>query len=251
MSFIAIIPARFASSRLSGKPLADINGKPMVVRVMERAQASGADRVIVATDHQGVVEAVERAGGEVCLTRPDHQSGTERLQEVIDRYDFPDDRIIVNVQGDEPLIPPQIICQVADNLARAEAGIATLAVPITTAEEAFNSNAVKVVLDARGYALYFSRATIPWDREGFARSREHLSHNLLRHIGIYAYRADFIRRYVSWSASPLEKIEILEQLRVLWYGEKIHVAVASGATGMGVDTPEELAQVRLLQQQLD
>ncbi|BAE74273.1 3-deoxy-manno-octulosonate cytidylyltransferase [Sodalis glossinidius str. 'morsitans'] len=251
MSFIAIIPARFASSRLPGKPLADINGKPMVVRVMERAQASGADRVIVATDHQGVVEAVERAGGEVYLTRPDHQSGTERLQEVIDRYDFPDDRIIVNVQGDEPLIPPQIILQVADNLAGAEAGMATLAVPITTAEEAFNPNAVKVVVDARGYALYFSRATIPWDREGFARSREHLSHSLLRHIGIYAYRADFIRRYVSWSASPLEKIEILEQLRVLWYGEKIHVAVSSVAPGMGVDTPEELAQVRLLQQQLD
>ncbi|CAJ0994418.1 3-deoxy-manno-octulosonate cytidylyltransferase [Sodalis praecaptivus] len=251
MSFIAIIPARFASSRLPGKPLADINGKPMVVRVMERAQASGADRVIVATDHAGVVEAVERAGGEVCLTRPDHQSGTERLQDVIDRYDFADDRIIVNVQGDEPLIPPQIIRQVADNLAGADAGMATLAVPITTAEEAFNPNAVKVVVDARGYALYFSRATIPWDREGFARSREHLSHGLLRHIGIYAYRADFIRRYVSWSASPLEKIEILEQLRVLWYGEKIHVAVASVAPGMGVDTPEELAQVRLLQQQLE
>lgn len=251
MSFIAIIPARFASSRLPGKPLADINGKPMVVRVMERAQASGADRVIVATDHAGVVEAVERAGGEVCLTRPDHQSGTERLQEVIDRYDFADDRIIVNVQGDEPLIPPQIIRQVADNLAGADAGMATLAVPITTAEEAFNPNAVKVVVDERGYALYFSRATIPWDREGFARSREHLSHGLRRHIGIYAYRADFIRRYVSWSASPLEKIEILEQLRVLWYGEKIHVAVASVAPGMGVDTPEELAQVRLLQQQLE
>lgn len=249
MSFIAIIPARFASSRLPGKPLADINGKLMVVRVMERAQASGADRVIVATDHQGVVDAVERAGGEVCLTRPDHQSGTERLQEVIDRYDFPDNQIIVNVQGDEPLIPPQIIRQVADNLAGAEAGMATLAVPITTAEEAFNPNAVKVVVDARGYALYFSRATIPWDREGFARSREQLSHGLLRHIGIYAYRADFIRRYVSWSPSPLEKIEILEQLRVLWYGEKIHVAVASVAPGMGVDTPQELAQVRLLQQQ--
>ncbi|MBT9433303.1 3-deoxy-manno-octulosonate cytidylyltransferase [Candidatus Sodalis endolongispinus] len=249
MSFIAIIPARFASSRLPGKPLADINGKPMVVRVMERAQASGADRVIVATDHQGVVDAVERAGGEVFLTRPDHQSGTERLQEVIDRYDFPDNQIIVNVQGDEPLIPPQIIRQVADNLAGAEAGMATLAVPVTTAEEAFNPNAVKVVVDARGYALYFSRATIPWDREGFARSREQLSHGLLRHIGIYAYRADFIRRYVSWSASPLEKIEILEQLRVLWYGEKIHVAVAIVTPGMGVDTPQELAQVRLLQQQ--
>ncbi|WMQ73747.1 MAG: 3-deoxy-manno-octulosonate cytidylyltransferase [Sodalis sp.] len=251
MSFIAIIPARFASSRLPGKPMVDINGKPMVVRVMERAQVSGADRVIVATDHAGVVEAVELAGGEACLTSPDHQSGTERLQEVIDKYDFADDRIIINVQGDEPLIPPQIIRQVADNLAGVNAGMATLAVPITTAEEAFNPNVVKVVVDARGYALYFSRATIPWDREGFARSHEHCSRGLLRHIGIYAYRADFIRRYVSWSTSPLEKIEILEQLRVLWYGEKIHVAVASTAPGMGVDTPEELTQVRLLQQQLE
>lgn len=251
MSFIAIIPARFASSRLPGKPLADINGKPMVVRVMERAQASGADRVIVATDYPGVVDAVERAGGEVCLTRPDHQSGTERLQEVIDKYDFADNRIIVNVQGDEPLISPQIIRQVADNLVGADAGMATLAAPITTAKVAFNPNTVKVVVDARGYALYFSRATIPWDREGFACSREQLTHGLLCHVGIYAYRVDFIRRYVSWSASPLEKIEILEQLRVLWYGEKIHVAVASVAPQIGVDTPEELAQVRLLQQQLE
>ncbi|CUX96740.1 3-deoxy-manno-octulosonate cytidylyltransferase [Candidatus Doolittlea endobia] len=251
MSFVAIIPARFASSRLPGKPLADINGKPMIVHVMERAQASGADRVIVATDHQGVVEAVKRTGGEVYLARLEHRSGTERLQEVIDRYDLPDDRIIVNVQGDEPLIPPQIIRQVADNLSGSEASMATLAVPITTAKEAFNPNTVKVVVDVRGYALYFSRAAIPWDREGFSCSCVHLSHSLLRHIGIYAYRADFIRRYVDWSSSTLEQIECLEQLRVLWYGEKIHVAVASVTPGIGVDTPEELAQVRFLHQQLN
>ncbi|SNC59125.1 3-deoxy-manno-octulosonate cytidylyltransferase [Sodalis endosymbiont of Henestaris halophilus] len=251
MSFIAIIPARFVSKRLPGKPLVDINGKPMVVRVMERAQASGADRVITATDHVGVVEAIKSAGGEVCLTSPDHQSGTERLQEVIDYYDFPDNQIIVNVQGDEPLIPPQIIKQVADNLAFTDAGIATLAVPIITSEEAFNPNVVKVVVDASSYALYFSRATIPWDREGFARSRDHLYHNLLRHIGIYAYRASFIRRYVSWSISPLEQIEVLEQLRILWHGEKIHVAIASATPSMGVDTPEELLQVRLLQQKIN
>lgn len=250
MSFIVIIPARFASSRFPGKPLADINGKPMVVHVLEQAQAARADRVIVATDHASIVEAVNQVGGEVCLTRLDHQSGIERLQEVIDSYGFPDDRIIVNVQGDEPLIAPQIIQQVAKNLAGANASVATLAVPITTAEEAFNSNTVKVVIDASGYALYFSRATIPWDRKSFAYSRKHLVHALLRHIGIYAYRADFIRRYVNWSASPLEKIEFLEQLRVLWYGEKIHVAVASDTLSIGVDTPEELAQVRLLQQQL-
>lgn len=172
MSFVAIIPARFASTRLPGKPLIDIHGKPMVVHVMERALESGADRVIVATDHPDVARAVEAAGGEVCMTRPDHQSGTERLAEVIDHYQFPDDTVIVNVQGDEPMIPPVIIRQVADNLAQSSAGMATLAVPVDSAEEAFNPNAVKVVRDANGYALYFSRATIPWDRERFAASRD-------------------------------------------------------------------------------
>lgn len=244
MSFIAIIPARFASTRLPGKPLVDIHGKPMVVHVMERALESGAERVIVATDNQDVARAVEAAGGEVCMTRPDHQSGTERLAEVIEKYNFPDDAVIVNVQGDEPMIPPVIIRQVADNLAQSSAGMATLAVPITTAEEAFNPNAVKVVRDANGYALYFSRATIPWDRERFSTSRETIGDHFLRHIGIYGYRAGFIRRYVSWEASPLEQIELLEQLRVLWYGEKIHVDVAKAIPSVGVDTPEDLHRVR-------
>ncbi|MEA9390654.1 3-deoxy-manno-octulosonate cytidylyltransferase [Acerihabitans sp. TG2] len=248
MSFIAIIPARYASSRLPGKPLADINGKPMVVHVMERAQESGADRVIVATDHDGVVDAVRQAGGEVCMTRADHHSGTERLAEVIERYQFTDSQIIVNIQGDEPLIPPVIVRQVADNLAHCEAGMATLAVPITTAEEAFNPNAVKVVMDSRGFALYFSRAAIPWDRERFALSRDTIGDTFLRHIGIYAYRAGFIRRYVQWQPSQLEQIEMLEQLRVLWYGEKIHVAVARQVPGIGVDTQEELQRVRELMQ---
>ncbi|MCW2473552.1 MULTISPECIES: 3-deoxy-manno-octulosonate cytidylyltransferase [unclassified Symbiopectobacterium] len=244
MSFTAIIPARYASTRLPGKPLADINGKPMVVHVMERALESGASRVIVATDHPDVQRAVELAGGEVCLTSADHHSGTERLAEVIERYQFPDDEIIVNVQGDEPLIPPVIIRQVADNLSVCQAGMATLAVPITTAEEAFNPNAVKVVMDAQGYALYFSRATIPWDRERFAQSKETIGDHFLRHIGIYAYRAGFIRRYVTWQPSSLEQIELLEQLRVLWYGEKIHVAVAQAVPSVGVDTPEDLQRVR-------
>jgi len=244
MSFIVIIPARFASSRLPGKPLADIHGKPMVVHVMERAIESGADRVIVATDHPDVFTAVEAAGGEVCMTRADHQSGTERLAEVIERYGFSDDDIIVNVQGDEPMVPPVIIGQVATNLAACVAGMATLAVPIETAEEAFNPNAVKVVMDVNGYALYFSRATIPWDRERFAQSKETIGNTFLRHIGIYAYRAGFIRRYVNWAPSPLEHIELLEQLRVLWYGEKIHVAVAKEVPSVGVDTPEDLQRVR-------
>ncbi|WP_147196637.1 3-deoxy-manno-octulosonate cytidylyltransferase [Pantoea sp. CCBC3-3-1] len=244
MSFVAIIPARFASTRLPGKPLVDIHGKPMVVHVMARALESGAERVIVATDNDEVARAVEAAGGEVCMTRADHQSGTERLAEVIERYQFADDTVIVNVQGDEPMIPPVIIRQVAENLAKSEAGMATLAVPIESAEEAFNPNAVKVVMDAKGYALYFSRATIPWDRERFTASRETIGDHFLRHIGIYGYRAGFIRRYVSWQPSPLEQIELLEQLRVLWYGEKIHVDVAKAIPSVGVDTPEDLARVR-------
>lgn len=244
MSFIAIIPARYASTRLPGKPLVDIHGKPMVVHVMERARGSGASRVIVATDHPDVASAVEAAGGEVCITRADHHSGTERLAEVIEKYQFADDQIIVNVQGDEPMIPANIVHQVANNLAQSEAGMATLAVPITDAEEAFNPNAVKVVMDAKGYALYFSRATIPWDRERYAESRDRIGDTLLRHIGIYAYRAGFIRRYIDWAPCPLEQIELLEQLRVLWYGEKIHVAVAKTVPGVGVDTPEDLIRVR-------
>ncbi|OSM97088.1 3-deoxy-manno-octulosonate cytidylyltransferase [Lonsdalea populi] len=245
MTFTVIIPARFASSRLPGKPLADINGKPMVIHVMERAQESGAERVIVATDHPDVEQVVRQAGGEVCLTRPDHNSGTERLAEVIERYRLPDDEIIVNIQGDEPMIPPVIVRQVAENLAGSRAGMATLAVPIVGREDVFNPNAVKVVRDAAGYALYFSRAPIPWDRERFAQSKENVGDHFLRHIGIYAYRAGFVRRYVSWAPSELEKIELLEQLRVLWYGEKIHVDVAKATPSVGVDTPEDLERVRL------
>lgn len=242
--FTVIIPARYASTRLPGKPLADIHGKPMVVRVMEQAIKSGASRVIVATDHQDVANAVIAVGGEACMTNPHHQSGTERLAEVIDTYGFSDDEIIVNVQGDEPLIPPEIISQVARNLQGSKANMGTLAVPIHDAQEAFNPNAVKVVTDHEGYALYFSRATIPWDRDNFAKSHDVIGDSFLRHIGIYAYRAGFIRRYINWEASPLEKIEMLEQLRVLWYGEKIHVDVAKTTPGAGVDTPEDLELVR-------
>lgn len=220
MSFVVIIPARFSSTRLPGKPLLDINGKPMIVHVLERARESGAERIIVATDHEDVARAVEAAGGEVCMTRADHQSGTERLAEVVEKCGFSDDTVIVNVQGDEPMIPAVIIRQVAENLAQRQVGMATLAAPIHGAEEAFNPNAVKVVLDAEGYALYFSRATIPWDRDRFAKSLETVGDTFLRHLGIYGYRAGFIRRYVNWQPSPLEHIEMLEQLRVLWYGEK-------------------------------
>ncbi len=244
MSFVTIIPARFASTRLPGKPLVDINGKPMIVHVLERALESGADRVIVATDAVAVADAVRAVGGEVCMTRADHESGTERLAEVVEKMAFADDTIIVNVQGDEPMIPPAIIRQVAENLAQRDVGMATLAVPIHSADEAFNPNAVKVVMDKNGYALYFSRATIPWDRDRFAQSRDAIDGSFLRHIGIYGYRAGFIRRYVTWAPSALEHIEKLEQLRVLWHGEKIHVGVAREVPGTGVDTQADLERVR-------
>ena len=252
MSFVVVIPARYASTRLPGKPLADIHGKPMVQHVVEKALQSGADRVIVATDDERVQQALQTTGVEVCMTSPDHQSGTERLAEVCRHYGFAADTIIVNVQGDEPLIPPVIIRQVADNLAAASAPMATLSVPIRDAEEAFNPNAVKVVTDREGYALYFSRASIPWDRDRFAASdrvagsREQIGDHYQRHIGIYAYRAGFIQRYVDWAPSALEQVEALEQLRVLWYGEKIHVAQALEAPPVGVDTQTDLDKVRAL-----
>lgn len=251
MKFSVIIPARYASSRLPAKPLADIHGKPMIVRVMDQAKKSSANRVIVATDHQQVFDVVKAYGGEVILTSDKHNSGTERLAEVINSYQFADDEIIVNVQGDEPLIPPVIIDQVAENLVQYKTGMSTLAVSIHSVEEAFNPGAVKVVTDKDGYALYFSRATIPWERDRFAQSSDlykqaNIGDFYLRHIGIYAYRAGFVRQYINWVPSPLERIEMLEQLRVLWYGEKIHVAVAKQSPAIGVDTQEDLDKVREL-----
>ncbi|OKY27919.1 3-deoxy-manno-octulosonate cytidylyltransferase [Thalassotalea sp. PP2-459] len=246
MSFVVVIPARFESSRLPGKVLADIHGKPMIQWVVEKAVKSGAEKVIVATDNQQVAKVVEGFGGEVCLTRADHQSGTERLAEVVEKYQFEPEQVVVNVQGDEPFIPPENIAQVASNLANQQkAKMATLAVHITDAEEAFNPNAVKVLMDKQGYALYFSRATIPYDRERFltAKDTTTVGDYYLRHIGIYAYRASFINEYIQWPASELEQIESLEQLRVLWQGEKIHVAVAQSRLPVeGVDTPEDLAK---------
>ncbi|MBV1842960.1 3-deoxy-manno-octulosonate cytidylyltransferase [Photobacterium ganghwense] len=246
MAFTVIIPARYQSSRLPGKPLADIAGKPMIQWVYEQANKAGADQVIVATDDDRIAEAVRGFGGEVCMTRPDHESGTERLAEVVEQYGLADDHIVVNVQGDEPLIPETIIRQVAVNLEQSKAPMATLAVEIDHADEVFNPNAVKVVTDKDGYALYFSRASIPWDRDNFAKRPQEIHHNLMRHIGIYAYRAGFIKTYIEWEPSALEKIEALEQLRVLWYGEKIHVDVAIDVPPAGVDTPEDLDKVRAL-----
>jgi len=253
MSFVVVIPARYQSSRLPGKVLADIDGKPMIQWVVEKAQLSGAEKVIVATDNDDVEAVVKNFGGEVCKTRADHQSGTERLAEVMEQYQFDDDQIIVNVQGDEPFIPYENIAQVAKNLAnqqrtnQQQARMATLAVHITEVEEALNPNAVKVLCDKNGYALYFSRATIPYDRERFLNNDniQAIGNFYLRHIGIYAYRAGFIKDYVNWPASDLEQIESLEQLRVLWQGEKIHVDVAETRLPVeGVDTPEDLEKAR-------
>ncbi|WNC73692.1 3-deoxy-manno-octulosonate cytidylyltransferase [Thalassotalea psychrophila] len=248
MKFTVVIPARFQSTRLPGKVLADIDGKPMIQWVAEKALASGAERVIIATDNDEVETAVKAFGGEVCKTRSDHQSGTERLAEVVQQYQFNDDEIIVNVQGDEPFIPSQNIAQVAANLAgQNKARMSTLAVNIDSVAEALNPNAVKVLCDKDGYALYFSRATIPYDRQRFLNNDDikEVGDFYLRHIGIYAYRAGFIKDYVQWPTSALENIEALEQLRVLWQGEKIHVEVAQSRLPVeGVDTPEDLEKAR-------
>lgn len=245
MSFIVVIPARYQSQRLPGKPLLLLAGKPMVQHVVDRARESGAARIIVATDDQRIADAVDC---EVCMTSPDHQSGTERLAEVVSLCGFADDEVIVNVQGDEPLIPASIIKQVALNLAnQAVAPMATLAAPILDPEEVFNPNAVKVVTDKQEYALYFSRASIPWQRDTFP-DKVDSQYPLLRHIGIYAYRAGFITQYLAMSESPLEQIEKLEQLRVLWHGEKIHVAVAQEIPTAGIDTAEDYERVNKLLQ---
>ena len=247
MPFKIVIPARHASSRLPGKPLLDIAGKPMILRVLERALGAGADEVWVATDHTGIAGVVEKAGGKVIVTSAEHPSGTDRLAEVATRLGWSDDTIVVNVQGDEPLIPPQLIDDVAAALAAdAEAAIATACHPLESAEEFFNPNVVKLVMDARGRALYFSRAAIPWARDAFAADRSALPANLpaYRHIGLYAYRAGFLKRYSSLAPSPLEQWEALEQLRAMAHGYPIQVMVLDHAPPAGVDTADDLERVR-------
>ncbi|APE29768.1 3-deoxy-manno-octulosonate cytidylyltransferase [Halomonas aestuarii] len=245
-SFIAVIPARHASSRLPGKPLADIAGEPMVAHVWRRAGESGAARVVVATDDERIRDALAPFGAEVVMTRADHPSGTDRLAEVAERLGLADDAVLVNVQGDEPLIPPVLIDQVATRLFDdPEASIATLAEPISDVETLFNPNAVKVVRALSGRALYFSRAPIPWDRDAFSRRPELLETDAwLRHIGLYAYRASFLADYRDWPPSPLERLEQLEQLRALHHGHAIQVALARVPHPAGVDTEEDLVRVR-------
>lgn len=246
MSFTVLVPARLASSRLPGKPLAVIGGLPMVVRVAQRAALSGATRVVVAADDASIVQACERYGVEALLTRKDHTTGSDRLAEACERLGLDGDDAVVNVQGDEPLIDPELIAACAALLdARPDCVMGTAAHAIDTIEDFSNPNVVKVVLDAKGRALYFSRAPIPHWRD--ADPAQALPQPApLRHIGIYAYRAGFLRRFPTLAASPLEEIEALEQLRVLWHGERIAVHVSALRPGPGVDTPEDLERVRAL-----
>ncbi|MDO6454021.1 3-deoxy-manno-octulosonate cytidylyltransferase [Neptunomonas phycophila] len=249
MGFSVIIPARYGSSRFPGKPLADIAGKPMVQHVYERALLSEADRVIIATDDSRIADTARAFGAEVCMTREDHPSGTDRLQEVVAQLGFAPDDIVVNVQGDEPLIPPCVINQVAQNLmAEPQASIATLSEPIEDIESLLNPNVVKVVTDRNGLAMYFSRAPIAWPRDAFNRDKTIMptGFNWQRHIGIYAYRVGLLNSFVTWEPADVENTECLEQLRALWNGAKIHVAVANELPPAGVDTPEDLERLRAL-----
>jgi 3-deoxy-manno-octulosonate cytidylyltransferase (CMP-KDO synthetase) len=247
MSFTVVIPARFGSSRLPGKPLADIAGKPMVQRVYEQACRSGAERVVIATDDERIVAAAQGFGADTCLTRADHPSGTDRIEEVARQLQLPDSAIVVNVQGDEPLIPPAVINQVAANLAaNAQAGIATLSEPLHSAAELFNPNIVKVVADTQQLALYFSRAPIPWARDAFAAGQPEPETSVsgARHLGIYAYRVAFLHQFVQWPPATLEQLESLEQLRALAHGVRIHVEFACADVPPGVDTAADLEHVR-------
>ncbi len=249
MGFKVVIPARYGSSRLPGKPLLEIAGKPMFAHVHARALESEAEEVVVATDDARIEAAARAIGAEVVMTSPDHPSGTDRLQEVAKKKGWNDDTIVVNVQGDEPLIPPAVINQVAANLGASRlAGIATLAEPLADAAQLFNPNIVKLVRDVQGNALYFSRAPMPWARDIFAKDKSLLpaSQLYLRHLGIYAYRVAFLHAYVGWPPAEIEQLEALEQLRALYNGVKIHVDVAAVELPPGVDTAEDLERVRAL-----
>jgi 3-deoxy-manno-octulosonate cytidylyltransferase (CMP-KDO synthetase) len=243
--FYVVIPARYASTRLPGKPLLDIAGKPMVVWVAERAKQSGAKQIVVATDDTRILEVLKHQGYQVLMTRADHVSGTDRIAEVALKQGWPDDAIVVNVQGDEPLIEPSLIVEVAAMLNNSkDAVMATACHAIHRKTDFLNPNIVKVVLDAQSNALYFSRAPIPYPRDAFAEIDLPVNIPAYRHIGIYAYRAKFLKQYASIQPSALEQFECLEQLRVLHQGYKIAVAISKNAPATGVDTQEDLDYVR-------
>lgn len=248
IDFLVVVPARYGSIRLPGKPLRVLAGQPMIRHVYDRAVESGANRVIVATDDERIRDCCLGFGAEAVLTSRDHQTGTDRLAEVVRAWGLPDETIVVNMQGDEPLMPPALPRQAARALAtRPEAAIATLAAPIDYDAIVDDPNVVKVVCDRGGFALYFSRAPIPWDRDARASGASRSVPGVWRrHIGLYAYRAAFLRRYPDLSRSPLETLECLEQLRALWHGERIYVSDAVETPGPGVDTEADLAKVAAL-----
>ena len=244
MQFIVVIPARYASTRLPGKPLRDIKGIPMIQHVWQQASKSNAARVVIATDDRRIEEVATAFGAEVCMTRDDHVSGTDRLQEVAQLLGLENEQVVVNVQGDEPMIPPEVINQVASNLERsATAGVATLCEPFDSVIDFVNPNAVKVVSGASGNAHYFSRAPIPFPRDKSLGSDNSLPDEARRHIGIYAYKVASLNQFIDWDIAPLEQLESLEQLRFLANGIAIHVADACVSVPGGVDTEEDLASI--------
>ena len=242
MTFTVIIPARFQSQRLPGKPLLDLAGQTMIERVYRRSKQSAATRVIVATDDERIARVVEDFNGEFCMTGPHHPSGTDRLQEVCASLKLADDEVIVNVQGDEPMIPPAVINQVAHNLVMSQAGMATLSEPICELDDLLDPNIVKVVTNQQGMALYFSRAPIPWPRDDFASENRMMpaEQSYQRHLGIYAYRVNLLKRFVNWPVSQLEETEKLEQLRAMWHGVSIHVDQAIETMPPGIDTENDV-----------
>lgn len=248
VDFKIVIPARFASTRLPGKPLIDLGGKPMVVRVAERARLAGASELWVATDHPEVRDVAEAHGIAALMTRSDHATGTDRLAEVVEQLGWGHDTLVVNVQGDEPLIEPEVIVQTARQLAASGADIATVAHPITDAADFFNPNIVKVVCRSDDDAAYFSRAPIPYARDHFARegggSSLPANFPALHHVGLYAYRAGFLKAYSGLAPAPTEQFESLEQLRALWHGYRISVLRVASAPAPGVDTPEDAERMR-------
>ncbi|MES9831667.1 MAG: 3-deoxy-manno-octulosonate cytidylyltransferase [Candidatus Thiodiazotropha sp. DIVDIV] len=249
MGFKVVIPARYASVRLPGKPLLPIAGKPMIQHVFERAVESGAGEVVVATDSQQIADVCETFSADVCMTSADHRSGSDRIAEVVALKNWGEDEVVVNLQGDEPCMPPELLTQVADDMSRHEAAaVTTLSAGISDRKMLFDPHVVKVVTDQQGYALYFSRAPIPWHRDEFMHADSPLPKEtgFSRHIGLYAYRAGYLARFVTWEHAPIERAESLEQLRVLWHGGRIHVSSAKVDPGHGVDTRDDLQKVEAL-----
>lgn len=255
--FVVVIPARYASTRLPAKPLADIGGKPLIQWVYEQACKSEAQQVVIATDDERIAQAAHVFGAKVVMTRATHESGTDRIHEVASQLGYSGDTVVVNVQGDEPLIPPSVINQVAANLVRSGAPMATLCEPLHQYDDIMNPNMVKVVTDQSGMALYFSRAPIPYDRDQFAAHKDAANslssgketaccNGWYRHLGIYAYRKSLLDQFVAWGPCALEQTEKLEQLRALWHGAQIHVAPAIENLPAGVDTPADLERVRAI-----